>query len=154
VVSSGLNAWLPSSMNVILPVEPTKFNFEKIDTGYKLTMNGPGISATLLLGEDMRVTSGVAQQPQPMRFTTVFTEGPNGLQLSSVKTGSTTDTTSAGEATFEYTYQTVEGFQIPFTVAITPSTTGTWRYALTECKATKGIIIKVGLPKKEPTSSN
>jgi hypothetical protein len=147
MISNGLNAWLPSSMNVILPVEPTTFGFEKIQTGYKLAMSGPGVDGTLLLATDMRITSGVMQQPQPMRFTTAFMNGPSGFLLTSITTGNTTDATT-GEAKFEYTYQTVEGFEIPSTVTVTPSTTEAWRYALTGCKAMKGIVVKVGLPRK------
>ena len=96
MVSGGLNGWLPFSTNVILPTGRTKFNFEKIDTGYKLIMDGPGVAATLLLGNDLRLTSAVSQLPQPMRFSTEFTDGPNGFLLDSIKTGSTTDTTSIG----------------------------------------------------------
>jgi len=71
-------------MNVILPVEPTTFGFEKIQTGYKLAMSGPGVDGTLLLATDMRITSGVMQQPQPMRFTTAFMNGPSGFLLTSI----------------------------------------------------------------------
>src|SRR5271167_3334908 len=53
IISAGLNAWIPSSTNVILPIEPTKFSFQKIDSGYRLVMNGAGFAATLLLAADM-----------------------------------------------------------------------------------------------------
>src|SRR5260370_3511076 len=59
MVSGGLNGWLPFSTNVILTTGRTKFNFEKINSGYKLVMTGPGVAATLLLGDDMRLTSPV-----------------------------------------------------------------------------------------------
>jgi hypothetical protein len=148
IVSSGLNAWLPFSTNVILPVQPTKSSFQKIDQGYKLTMNGRGVAATLLLKTDMRVTSGVVQPPQPMRFTTEFIDGPNGYLLASVRTGSTTSTDTDGVATFSYTYQAVQGFQLPSLVTVTSSSSEKWQYTLTDCKAMRGVIIKVGLPKQ------
>ena len=44
MVSSGVNAWLPFSTNVILPLKPTKFSFQKKDTDYKLTMIGANVS--------------------------------------------------------------------------------------------------------------
>jgi hypothetical protein len=148
MVSGGLSAWLPFSTNVILPVEPTMFNFQKVDTGYKLVMNGSDVAGTLLLKEDMRVSSGVTQLPQPMRFATEFTTGPDGFLLGSVKTGDTTDTAINKEATFAFTYQTVQGFQLPSLVTVKPSTSEAWHYALTDCKARHGIIIKTGLPKR------
>ncbi len=81
MVSAGLNAWLPSSLGEILPIAPTKYAFEPVDTGYRLTMHGPNFEGTLLLQPDLRVTSGVNQLPQPMRFTTNFIHGPPGMFL-------------------------------------------------------------------------
>ena len=147
MVPGGLNAWMPFSTNVILPVGSTKYSFEKIDSGYKLVMNGAGVAGTLLLAEDLRITSGVSQLPQPMRFTTNFVNGPRGFLLKSVKTGDTSDASTGGVADFSYNYQDVEGFQIPATVRVKPSTSEAWNYELTDCKVMKGIVIKVGLPK-------
>lgn len=137
MVSSGLNAWLPSSTNVILPVGKTQYAFEKLSSGYKLTMNGENIAGTLLLEPDLRVTNGTMQLPQPMRFSTNFEASPKGFVLTSVKTGQTTDTTAGGEATFAYTYQSVDEEQIPDVVTVTPATTGKWQYRLTNCKVIK-----------------
>ncbi len=147
IASSGLNSWMPSSTNVILPVPPTKFAFQRLDAGYKLAMNGPGVTATLLLAEDMRITSGIVQQPQPLRFVTDFTNGSNGLVLSSIKTENTSDTATDSEASFAFTYQTVDGFQLPLMVIVNSSHPETWRYTLTDCQVKKGISINVGLPK-------
>jgi hypothetical protein len=146
MVSGGLNGWLPFSTNVILPTGKTKFNFEKIDSGYKLVINGPDVAATLLLGDGMRLTSAVSQLPQPMRFSSEFTEGPNGFLLEKIKTGSTTDTASIGEATFTFTYQSVQGLQLPSSVAIVPVSKETWHYALTDCKVRKGVMLEVSPP--------
>jgi hypothetical protein len=146
MASSGLNAWLPFSTNVILPKEPTKFTFEKLGTGYRLVMNGDGVLATLLLNKDLRLTSAVSQLPQPIRFDTEFVPGSDGFLLQSVKTGSTTDAASAGEATFAFTYQTANGFQIPSLVAVTRATGESWHYALTDCKVMKGVVLEVRPP--------
>lgn len=148
MVSSGLNAWLPFSTNVILPVAPTKFSFQQSDLGYKLVMNGPGVSAILLLAQDLRVTSLVSQSPQPMRATTEFKSGPDGFLLGSVQTGTTTDPSASGDAKFAYTYQTVQGFQLPSLVTVSPSTTEAWHYDLTDCTVMRGVNIQVGLPKR------
>lgn len=139
MVSSGLNAWLPMSTDSILPAEKTQYKFEKLASGYKLTMNGKNVAGTLLLQSDLRVMSGAMQLPQPMRFSTDFESGPQGFVLSSVKTESTEN----GDATFAYTYQSVDEFQIPGTVTITPATTGKWHYRLADCKVVKFIKVNV-----------
>jgi len=146
MVTQGLNAWLPFSTNVILPVGSTKFDFEKLDPGYRLNMSGPGVAATLLLDADLRLTSGVAQLPQDLRFTTEFARGPDGYLLQSVRTGSTAGSDTGEEVTFAYTYQTVQGFQLPSDVAITPPTNEVWRIALTDCKAMSGVVLQVAPP--------
>jgi hypothetical protein len=143
MVSSGLNAWLPSSTNVVLPVGNTQYTFENLPSGYKLKMKGDNVAGTLLLEPDLRVTSGVMQLPQPMRFWTDFEAGSQGFVLASIKTGQTTDTTAGGEAAFAYTYQSVDGIQIPDMVTVTPATTGKWHYRLTDCKVVKFVKVQV-----------
>jgi hypothetical protein len=139
--SEGLNAWIPFSTNVILPVEPTKYHFEKTDTGYTLTLNGAGVAATLLLADDLRVVSGVSQLPQPMRFKTDFAAGPNGFVLASVV---------ANDAKFAFSYAGVDGFQLPAKITVTPSTNEAWHYSLSGCKAARGVLVPLGLPKSNP----
>lgn len=146
MVSSGLNAWLPSSTNGLLPVG-TRYAFEKLPSGYKLTMNAENGAGTLLLQPDLRVTSGVMRLPQAMRFSTEFEPGPQGFVLASVKTGQTTDPATGGEVGFAYTYQTVDGIQIPDMVTVTPATTGKWHYRLTDCKVVKFVKIRVSPPR-------
>jgi hypothetical protein len=148
VVSAGLNTWLPFSTNVILPVKPTKYSFEKLDTGYALTMSGPRIAAKLELTTDMRITNGVSQLPQPVAFSTVFTQGPDGFLLSSIRTGNTLDPTLASDTTFTFAYQTIQGFQIPSSVTVLPATNEAWNYTLTDCTAVKSINVNVAAPPK------
>jgi len=150
MVPSGLGMWMPFSTNVILPTGSTRFSFEKIDPGYKLSMNGIGVAATLLLTNDLRITSFVSQLPQTIRATTEFTQGPNGFLLSSITTGPTTDPAARGDATFSYTYQTVKGFQLPSLVTMNLSPSEIWRYTLTDCKVTAGVAIQVGPPPSSP----
>lgn len=103
VVSNGLGLWVPFARNVVLPVGPTKYTIEKINSGYKLHMNGPGVEATLLIDQQMYLTSAVSRLPNPVRFATEFKPGPDGLLVSSVKTGSTTGASASGEAKFTFT---------------------------------------------------
>lgn len=145
MIPGGINAWMPFGRNVILPDGPTPYSFEKMDSGYKLTLNGAGVKATLLLASDMRIASGVSQLPQATRFATEFITGPHGFLLSSLKTGNTDGPNAVAE--FSYTYQDVDGFQIPLKISVKPSTSEAWNYELTDCKVVKGVVIKVGLPK-------
>jgi hypothetical protein len=140
MLSNGLNAWIPFGANIILPVGPTKFSFQKTGPGYRIAMSGPNLAATLRLGADMHIASGAIQLPHPMRFTSEFKAGPNGLLVSTFKTAATTETGIDREAGFAYSYQTVQGFQLPTHVTVTqPSTTEGWHYTLTDCKVLRGV---------------
>jgi hypothetical protein len=148
IVSSGLNAWLPFATNVILPVKPTKFSFQREDADYKLVMNGTNVNATLILFPDLRITSVVSQLPQTLRFGTDFISGPDGYLLQSVKTSSDISSNSKWESTFGYAYQSVQGFRLPSVVTVTQQATSEiWRYSLSDCKVITGITVEVGAPK-------
>lgn len=148
IVSSGLNAWVPFGTNVILPVAPTRFSFQREDADYKLVMNGANVEATLILFPDLRITSVVSQLPQPLRFSTEFINGPDGYLLESVKTTSEIGSNGKWESTFGYAYQTVQGFQLPSVVTVTQEATPEiWRYSLNDCKVVTGIRVEVGPPK-------
>jgi hypothetical protein len=143
MVSSGLNAWLPSSTNVVLPVGTTKYQFEKLPSGFSVAMNGDDVKGTLLLDSGFRVTSGAMDLPQAMSFATEFKSGPQGYVLSSIRTGP-----APNDAAFAYTYQSVDGFQLPAEITVNPATTGKWQYQLNDCKVVKFVKLQVGLPKQ------
>jgi hypothetical protein len=147
MVSSGLNAWLPFATNVILPMKPTTFMFQQLDTGFKVVMKGANVSATLDLLPDMRISTVTSELPQPQHFETDFSTGPSGYLLQSVKTGSGADSHVSWDAVFAYRYQNIRGFQIPVGVAVTQMATGEkWEYSLEDCKAVTGTVIKVQAP--------
>jgi len=147
IVSSGINAWLPFAMDEILPLKPSKFSFQKIDTGFKVLMHGPNVSATLMLLPDMRISNVVSELPQPLHFTTNFVSGPNGFLLQSVKTGAGTRDLDKWDANFTYTFQGVQGIQLPEGVTVTQFATGEkWAYSLADCKAMTGVKVEVRAP--------
>jgi hypothetical protein len=149
IVSSGLNAWLPFATNVILPVKPTTFTLQHLDSGFKVVMTGVNVSATLDLLPDMRIVSVISERPQPQHFVTEFTSGPNGYLLQSVKTGSGVDAQTSWDAIFAYRYQEIQGFQIPVEVAVTQVATGEkWEYSVDGCKVVSGIVVNVQAPEK------
>ena len=61
ITASGLNAWLPSSTNVLLPVGPTK-SVQENRRGIQ-AVNGPGVAAQLLLTADMRLMWSDSSSP-------------------------------------------------------------------------------------------
>ncbi|MFT4112931.1 hypothetical protein [Silvibacterium sp.] len=141
IVTAGLNAWVPSAADLLLPSGPTHYSFTKLDSGYELAMSGPGVAAKLLLSDDLRMTNGVSQQPQPLRFNTSFTNGPEGFLLGSMQTS---DTASMGhDAEFDYSYADIEGFQLPTGVTVKSATGETWHYSLRDCKVVKFVKLKV-----------
>jgi hypothetical protein len=149
MVSSDLNAWVPFGANVILPVKPTNFSFQKQDNGYKLMMNGTNVEATLVFDPSMRITSVVSELPQPLRFTTEFVSGPDGYLFRSLKTSSEISSSGKWESAFTYEYQRVQGFELPSVVSVTQEARGeTWRYSLNDCKAVAGVIINIEAPKR------
>jgi hypothetical protein len=143
VLSEGLNGWLPFARNIILPMEPTKYHFEKIGTAYDVTLKGSNVDATLTLQSDMRLTNGVAQLPQAVNFDTTFMPGPKGYLLQSI----TTYPATVSQVIFSYAYQEVSDVQIPSQVTVTPASREVWRYSLTGCKVIRGVTVHVGPPK-------
>jgi hypothetical protein len=143
IVSSGINAWLPFAMDEILPLKPSKFSFQKVDTGFKVLMNGTNVSATLMLLPDMRISKVISELPQPLHFTTNFASGPSGFLLQSVKTGAGTSDLDKWDANFTYAFQDVQGIQLPGGVTVTAFATGEkWAYSLADCEAITGVKVE------------
>jgi hypothetical protein len=145
IVKGGINAWIPFATNVILPIKPTRFAFQKAGTGYTVAMNGNGVDVTLLLGSDMRLTSGDSQLPQQMRFKTRFIDGPDGYLLES-EAITPTDGKGGGESAFNYKFQPLQSIQLPSEVTVTPANSEVWHFSLADCKLMTGITIKVSAP--------
>jgi hypothetical protein len=130
-------------------MKPTKFNFQRADTGFKLTMHGPNVSATLNLLQDMRITGVISELPLAQHFATEFTPGPDGYLLRLAKTGSGTSDPTSWDASFAYRYQTLGGFQLPAEVVVTQLAAGEkWGFSLNDCKVATGMTLNVEAPKK------
>ncbi len=141
----GLNNWVPYAYGEVFPVGPTKYEFEETATGYNLFMNGQGITGKLILDHDLHLVSGVLNTLQHIEITTKFVSAPSGLVLAE----SSTDTDHIGVARFTYTYQAVDGFQLPQHVRLTSEQNKmTLNYTLTDCKAQHGIVVHVAPPTK------
>jgi len=144
-MQTGLSNWVPYAYGEVFPIAPTNYQFEKTATGYNLSMAGQGITGKLILDPDLHLREGVIETSQHIEITTKFVNAPNGLVLAE----SSTDTDHAGVARFTYTYQVVDGFQLPQHVGVTSEQNKmTLNYVLTDCKAQRGIIVNVAPPTK------
>jgi hypothetical protein len=145
LMQAGLNNWVPYAYGEVLPIGPTNYQFEETATGYNLSMDGQGITGKLILDHDLRLVSGILETSQHIEITTKFVSAPNGLVL----TESSTDTDHAGVARYTYTYQVVDGFQLPQHVGLTSEQNKmTLNYTLTDCKAQHAIVVHVAPPTK------
>jgi hypothetical protein len=145
LMQTGLSNWVPYAYGEVLPIAPTNYQFEKTATGYNLSMDGQGITGKLILDPDLRLREGVIETSQHIEITTKFVDAPNGLVLAA----SSTDTDHAGVARFTYTYQVVDGFQLPQHVGVASEQNKmTLNYTLTECKTQHGIVVHVAPPTK------
>jgi hypothetical protein len=144
LMQTGLSNWVPYAYGEVLPIGSTNYQFEKTGTGYNLSMDGRGITGKLILDRDLRLRGGVIDTSQHIEITTTFVDAPNGLVLSA----SSTDTDHAGVARFTYTYQAVDGFQLPQHVVVASEQNKmTLNYTLTDCKTQHGIVVRVAPPK-------
>jgi len=138
-----LNNWVPYAYGEVLPLGPTNYQFEKTATGYNLSMDGQGITGKLILDHDLHLVSGILDTSQHIEITTKFVSAPNGVVLAA----SSTDTDHIGVASFTYTYQVVDGFQLPQRVGLTSEQNKmTLNYTLTDCKTQHGIVVHVAPP--------
>ena len=141
----GLNNWVPYAYGEVLPIGPTNYQFEETATGYNLSMDGQGITGKLILDHDLRLVSGILDTSQHIEITTKFVSASKGLVL----VASSADTDHAGTVSFTYTYQVVDGFQLPQRVGLTSEQNKmTLNYTLTDCKAQHGIVVHVAPPTK------
>jgi len=145
LMQTGLSNWVPYAYAEVFPIGPTSYQFEKTTTGYNLSMDGQGITGKLILDPDLHLREGVIETSQHIEITTKFVDAPNGLVLAA----SSTDTDHAGVARFTYTYQVVDGFQLPQHVGVASEQNKmTLNYTLTNCKAQHGIVVHVAPPTK------
>ena len=143
LMQAGLNNWVPYAYGEVLPVGSTNYQFEKTANGYNLSMDGQGITGKLILDRDLHLVSGIVDTSQHVEITTRFVSAQNGLVLAE----SSTDTDHTGVARFTYTYQEVDGFQLPQRVGLTSEPNKlTLDYTLTECKTQHATLVHVSSP--------
>jgi len=133
-VQKSLYSWLPASTNTLLPNPATPVSFTQSASGYKLAFKMQNSDIEMVLGPDMRLQSAALKAPQSDHFETSFASGPQGLLLTSWTMGEDGNSEQGHRLIFTYTYQTVDGVQLPDHVAIIrESHHEVWRYRLSGC---------------------
>jgi len=144
LMQAALNTWEPYASGDVLPLGPTQYHFTKKpgSESYQLTMSGPDLAAVLTLDANLHLLSGVVEKPMHIELTTEFAPGDKGLVLAATSI----NTNHMGIARFRYTYQLVDGFQIPASVWANSEQNMTWRYTLTDCRTAHGQVIQLRPP--------
>jgi len=139
-VQKGLSNWLPSSTNVMLPPPDTTASFKQSKSGYKLTVKLGFVEIEMGFASDMRLqSSSVNAGSQSNYYETSFVPGPQGFLLASWTMGEDGNFSRGHRLLYTYTYQTIDGVQIPEHVAvIRESHHEVWRYTLSDCSAKSG----------------
>jgi hypothetical protein len=133
-VQKSLYGWLPASTNTLLPNADTPILFEQSPSGYKLAFKIKTSDIEMVLGLDMRLQSATSKAPQSDHFETSFASGQQGFLLTSLAMGEDGYSERGHGLIFTYTYQTVDGIQLPEHVAIIrESHHEVWRYRLSNC---------------------
>jgi hypothetical protein len=133
-VQKSLYIWLPASTNTILPDPATPVSFEQSSSGYKLAFKMQSSDVEMVLTPDMRLQGATLKAPQADHFETEFASGQHGFLLTSWIMGENGNSKQGHRLIFTYTYQTVDGVELPEHVAvIRESHHEVWRYRLRDC---------------------
>ena len=136
-VRFSLRTWLVASNNALLPSTGTPVHFEPFNPGYKLEYKVQTFDVTMMLKRDMSLQSMAAKGSDSDRQEFDFLPGPQGFLLSSWTMGEDGNFKPGNRLIFNYTYQPVDGFQIPAQGVVNrESHHEIWHYTLSDCKVT------------------
>ena len=136
-VRFSLRTWLGASNNALLPPIGTPVQFESSASGYQLNFKIQTIDVALMLTRDMSLQSMAAKGSDSDRQLFTFQRGPQGFLVGTWTMGEDGNLKVGNRLIFDYTYQTVSGFQIPaHGVVIRESHHEAWNYTLSDCKVT------------------
>jgi len=133
-VEKSLYTWLPASTNTILPDPTTPVSFEQSRSGYKLAFKKQTFDIEMILDRDMRLQRAGVKGPQSDAFETSFAPGQQGFLLTTLTVGEDGNARAGNRLIYSYTYQNVEGIQLPeHVVVIRESHHEVWEYGLSDC---------------------
>lgn len=133
-VQFSLNSWLVASNNAILPPESTPVHVEPSPSGYKLEFKVRTFDVEMMFTDDMSLLNEAAKGSASDLRETDFRPGPQGFLMTSYRLGEDGDFRPGNRIILTYTYQNVDGFQLPEQVSINrESHHENWHYKLTGC---------------------
>ena len=133
-VKKSLYSWLPASTNMILPNPDTPVSFEQSQSGYIIAFKIQNSDIEMVLAPDMRLQRAAMKANQSDHIETSFTPGPQGFLLTTLTMGENGNFEPGNRLIYTYTYQTVNGVELPEHVAvIRESHHEVWRYRLSDC---------------------
>jgi len=137
-VRFSLRTWLVAANNALLPAADKPVHFESSASGYKVGLKIENSDVVMLLTPDMRLQSMGATGSEGDRQEFEFHPGPQGFLLGSWTMGEDGNFKPGNHLIFTYTYQSVDGFQLPAQMVVNrESHHEVWRYTLSDCKVTK-----------------
>jgi len=155
LVTASLEGWNPFLSDSIFPMEGTKYHFEAMPTGYRLTLDGGTFFSILDLDAKLQVTHGENHlNGNTTEFTPTFDPSSHGWLLTSLKTVTTQSavgsvaenkagSSSAGpvndgdSASFTYSYQFVGDMLLPKKVVVQYADGIETPYELRDCSLVK-----------------
>lgn len=156
LVKASLEGWNPFLSDRIFPMEGTKYHFEAVPTGYRLTLDGGTFFSILDLDPKFQLTHGESHlNGTTTDFTPTFDPSTHGWLITSLTTVTTqsavgsvaeskaeSSSSNAGDspedkASFTYSYQFVEDMLIPKRVVVRYADGIETPYQLTDCSLIK-----------------
>jgi len=136
-VRFSLRTWLVASNNALLPPAATPVHFESSATGYKMVFKIRTFDVEMVLTHDLSLQRMGVKDSNDDRQEFEFRPGPQGFLLGSLTMGEDGTFKPGNRMIFTYTYQVVDGFQIPAQMVVNrESHHEVWRYSLNDCKVT------------------
>jgi hypothetical protein len=141
ITRSAIEAWMNFSTGSMLPVGQTNYMILPTDQGYRIDLTGEGIASTMDLDRSDAMTQSTSRIPgQTLRYDTTFVPAAAGLELSHVRTVTTTTDTGStalgspvSDTTFDFTYQAIDGVSIPATLKVQARGGSLWNITLSGC---------------------
>jgi hypothetical protein len=140
MIAAAFSGWNPFLSDRILPMEATRYHFERSGAGYRLTLDGGTFFSILDLSADLRITHGESHLNGTVTdFTPQFDPSSHGWLLTALATSSETaadsatsasssssgasstpaaTTGNASKTSFTYSYQFVGDMLIPKRVIV------------------------------------
>jgi len=133
-IQKSLYTWLPAGTNAILPNAATPVSIEQTSSGYKLAIKMQNPEVEMALDPEMRLQSASLKANPSSHVETSFAPGAQGFLLTSLTVGDGGNSEQGHRLTFSYTYQTVDGVELPEHLVVSrESHHEVWRYTLSGC---------------------